>query len=265
MDISLGSLFKLYAFSTGRRMYAMSLTRPIAVELGNKKIVKHIDAAIAQDRVTRELDLRWAGRTLLNRGNGKLKEIDALTDNMITALRDGALLQTRGMEPGDAIHDTVDAFLTDLLPAGVPAITALPYVDQISAVDALVSRLRGPLAPMVKELGLARQVERLAELAVAYRAALDESTMSADAVVFAEVRAARERGQEHLLELVVLILSAYLDPTPEQREARAALLTPILLQNEAIRDYLRARRAVRDVDPDSGVEEPLEGEAEAAA
>lgn len=265
MDITLGILFKLYGFSTGRRMYAMSLVRPIAVGLGNKRIVKHIDTALAHDRVTRALDLRWAGRALLNRGDGKLKEVDALTDNMITALRDGALLQTRGMEPGDAIHDTVDAFLEDLLPAGVQAITSLPYVDQISAVDTLVSRLQGPLAPMVEELGLTRQVDRLAELAVAYRAALDESTMGADAVVFAEVREARERGQEYLLELVVLILSAYLEATPEQREARDALLTPIMLQNEAIRDYLRTRRAPRDVDPDSGVEEPLDGEDEAAA
>jgi hypothetical protein len=34
------------------------------------------------------------------------------------------------------------------------------------------------------------------------------------------------------------------------------LLAPILRQNDAIGQYLRARRAVTDVNPDTGEEEP---------
>lgn len=44
--------------------------------------------------------------------------------------------------------------------------------------------------------------------------------------------------------------------TPEGTAARLALLAPILQQNEAIRQYLRARRAVADVNPETGEDEP---------
>jgi hypothetical protein len=264
MDISLGNLFNLYVFSTGRRMYAMGLTRQAALALGNAIIVSHIDEALAHDRITRMLDLRWAGRELLNRGNGKLKELDGLTDNTVTALRDGALLQTRGMHPRDRIHTTVDAFLTDLMPGGVQSVTGLPYVEQISAVDTILARLQGPLAPMVQELGLNRQVDRLAALAVAYRAALDESNLGGNGIAFEEVRKARELGQQYLMQLLALIVGGYYQETDEHRAARQALLAPILQQNEAIRAFLRARRAVRDVDPESGVEEPAVDEPAAA-
>jgi hypothetical protein len=265
MLVSLNSLFNIYTFSTGRRMYSMSLVKPIAAARKAKEIVTHIDMALAHDRVTRILDIRWDGRQQLNRGGGKLKAVDGLTDNTITAIRDGAVLQTRGMQPDDPIHGVVEAFLAEALPAGVQAITALPFVDQVSAVDAIVTKLQGPLAPVVKELGLTRQVERLAALAVEYRAALDESTLRSDAIVYEEVREAREKGQQYLLALIVLILATYRDDTPEDEEAREALLTPILQQNEAIRVYLRNRRAVRDVDPDTGLEEPVDGEPVAPA
>lgn len=39
-------------------------------------------------------------------------------------------------------------------------------------------------------------------------------------------------------------------------EARAALLGPVLRQNEEIRRYLRSRRKVEDVDPETGEVDP---------
>ena len=51
--------------------------------------------------------------------------------------------------------------------------------------------------------------------------------------------------------------------TPNQ-EARAALLGPILKQDQAISDHIRARRSVPDVDPETGEEEPPPDETVAA-
>ena len=44
--------------------------------------------------------------------------------------------------------------------------------------------------------------------------------------------------------------------SPEDLAGCAALLDPILKQNEAIREYLRTRRAVPDVNPETGEEDP---------
>ena len=48
-------------------------------------------------------------------------------------------------------------------------------------------------------------------------------------------------------------------------KARSALLAPILKQNEAIRTYLRARRGVEDVDPETGEIDPSTAPVEAPA
>ena len=67
---------------------------------------------------------------------------------------------------------------------------------------------------------------------------------------------ARAQGQEHLLQAVSLILGRYYQSTPADVAARAELLAPILRQNEAIRQYLRMRRSVEDVNPDPGEVDP---------
>ena len=46
------------------------------------------------------------------------------------------------------------------------------------------------------------------------------------------------------------------EPSGAQAESRAALLAPILKQDQAISDHIRARRSVPDVDPKTGDEQP---------
>ncbi|MRG96974.1 hypothetical protein [Polyangium spumosum] len=50
------------------------------------------------------------------------------------------------------------------------------------------------------------------------------------------------------------ILGTYDEPTGDHAEKRAALLAPVVKQNEAIRQHLRARRSAPDVDPKTGEE-----------
>jgi hypothetical protein len=60
-----------------------------------------------------------------------------------------------------------------------------------------------------------------------------------------------------LLETVVIILSRHRSSNAEDISARGALLEPVLNQNEEIRRYMRSRRTVADVDPETGQPDPL--------
>ena len=71
-----------------------------------------------------------------------------------------------------------------------------------------------------------------------------------------KVRAARAEGQGLLLETVAIILGKHHERTAAGTAERVALLGPILKQNDQIGQYLRARRAVSDVDPSTGKDTP---------
>jgi hypothetical protein len=128
--------------------------------------------------------------------------------------------------------------------------TSLGFVDELAAVENILTAFDADLAPSVAELGLTRLAKRLAKLAVEYRSALDAP--EPEVVRFGEIRAARAQGQQHLLQAVAQILGKHWRDTPEDVAARAALMAPILKQNEAIRQSLRTQRPVEDIDPVTG-------------
>lgn len=95
--------------------------------------------------------------------------------------------------------------------------------------------------------------EQALTLDLKWRAQNKEPSAQAGVVDFANVRKARAKGQGRLLSAVALILGRYYKSRdPEHNQARGDLLGPIMEQNEIIHAYLRARRKVRDVDPDTG-------------
>ncbi|WP_437761448.1 hypothetical protein WMF27_04705 [Sorangium sp. So ce281] len=155
--------------------------------------MKHCEAAIEHDLATRAIERRWAGEPLATGANPAAQRIDVLVDRTLGAIRDHVVAQTQGAAPDDPIHEEVAAFLKPIFPVSVQAITSLPYLDELAAVDDIVALLKGELALAVKEFGLGRLVTRLA---------------------------------------------------------------PILQQDEAIGHYLRARRAIADVNPETGEDEP---------
>jgi hypothetical protein len=255
VDTTLRALIKLYDFTTGRRLFALGLTRAAAKARGLKSLVARCDAAIAHDTEVRALERRWSAAPADPTANPAARKIDTLVDRTIGALRDAALAQAQGAPADDPIHAQVDAFVKRLFPNGVHAVTAAPFVEELQLVDEIVTLLQGELAPTVKELGLGKLTKRLADLAVQYRDALESPPPSV--VTWGRVRAGRAEGQERMLEIVAMIMGQFHERTPQSNEARAELLGPILKQNDAIAAYLRSRRAVDDVDPETGAEEPV--------
>lgn len=264
MAVDLASLFNLYQLSTGRRIFAMQQVHKIAKKRKLSDLEAHVVAAIKHDRQTRKLDAQWQTQGSRPKSQGDASRVDPLVDRTLTALRDGAAAQAEGAAPDDEIIAKVDAFLTELFPLGVAAVTQLSYVDELSAVDEIVAKLKGDLAPLVKELGLTRQATRLTKLAIDYRAALEAP--APPALDFGSVRAARAEGQSLMLQTVAMIVGMFPKNSPEHVQGRTELLTPILKQNEAVGQYLRSRRTVEDVNPETGEVEteaavPVEGDA----
>jgi hypothetical protein len=255
MDGSLESILDFYVFTTGRRLFALRQVRALAHEQRFTELVKHCDATVAHDLATREIERRWSGEPAAATTNPVAQRID----RTLGAIRDHAVAQAQGALPHDPIHAAVATFVKRIFPVSVYAVTSLPYVDELAAVDDIVKLLKGALAPAVKDLGLGRLVERLADLALQYRDALEVSPPSL--ITWDRVRAARSEGQGLLLEAVAILIGKHHKRTAEGTAERLSLLAPILQQNEAIGQYLRARRAVADVDPDTGEEDPNPPEA----
>ena len=239
--------------STGRRLFALGQTKTVAQEMGgHDDLTERIDEATAHDHQTREVDGLWSGVRSGNLEVAGMGQLDSGLDKVISGIRDGAEAQRQGAAPGDPIHKTVDDFLKELMPAGVFAITSLPYVDELSEAEKMLLKLQGPLAATVVELGLTRPVARLAEIVPLYRAGLQSA--GAKVVDFALVRESRQRGQRYLLEVIVMVLGRYnRADDPAHKAARAALLAPNQKQCEAAR-ILRSRRGAPDAAP--GTDEP---------
>ena len=259
MDATLSALLNFYIFTTGRRLFAMKQVRQAADSAGLADLVAHCDAAIDHDGGARDLDARWLGQNVDAQFSPEARQIDILVDTTLGALRDGVDAAARTSAPGDALG-TAAVKLNDLLfPKGsVASITTLPMVEELAQVQRILKAVTSPeWSATVQDLGLSRHVARLAALEPQYRAALEAAPGK---VAFAAVKDARARGQVLMLQAVAMILGRYPSDAPADLAGRTALLGPILKQNDAIRMYLRSRRAVEDVNPDTGEVEPGSGD-----
>ena len=257
MNISLSALISIYTFSTGRRLFALAQLMKAAKDYKLKELVAHCEMALAYDQKTRALETQWAAPVVAPAGQGVVTRIDFLVDRVLVALRDTTRAQADGHEDTgkDSIPQKAGRLLTAIFPLGVQKVTQAVFVEELAAVDGIVLSLKSKeLAPIVEELGLGNLAKRLAELAVEYRAALEAP--DAEVMSFGDVRGARAQGQEHVLMAIAMILGRFPGATPDHLEARTALLGPILKQNEAIRLYLKSRRTVEDVNPETGEIDP---------
>lgn len=253
MDTSLTTFITLYSFSTGRRLFAfrqlIALTQSPTYSFPD--LTTHLAAALDHDQQTRDLERRYAISPATSpKGLTEARRVDILVDRTLSSLRDAAVAQATGADEGDPIIAISESFVRTVFPKGVNDLTSLGFFDELAAVDNILAAFNAELAPAVAELGLTRLAQRLTKLAVEYRAALDAPDPAI--VSFGAVRAARAQGQQHLLQAVAQILGKHWSDAPGDVAARAALLAPVLKQNEAIRQSLRLQRPVEDIDPVTG-------------
>jgi hypothetical protein len=254
MDMTLATLLSFYAFSTGRRLFAMTEVKNAALASGLAALAAHCDVAIAHDQGTRDREARWASDKNAAQYSPEARQIDLLIDSALGALRDAIHAEARDSGPGDALGEAAAKLEKEAFPAGLAAITTLPFVEEHAEVERIIALLQSPAwGTVIQDLGLSRRLARVVELEAPYRAAIALPTKT---VTFDEVKAARAKGQSLMLQAVAMILGLHPSDGDADLAGRKALLGPIVKQNEAIRAYLRARRAIEDVDPTTGELEP---------
>ncbi len=213
----------------------------------------HHHRALDHESKTLKLEAKWEASGY-DSDPQRVKKVDAKVDRTLTAIRDAAYAQSMASEMDDPLYATVHEFLGELFPAGVHAVSSMAYVEELAAVDTIVKQMKGPFARHVKDLGLERLAGRLAELAKEYREVQEEKP--AGDATYGDVRAARAQGQKYLLQAVAVVVGTYFNETAEHVRLRTALLTPVLVQQEAVRQYLKVRKPVEDIDPNTGEAKP---------
>jgi len=250
MDATLASLLSFYLFSTGRRLFAMGEVKKLALAANLSALAAHCDVAVATDEATRALEATWAGDKDASLYTPEARQIDLLVDAALVSLRSALNAEIRDAAPGDPLGEAAVKLEALAFPEGVGAITKLSFVDELAQVKRIVDLLQSAeWASIVTKLGLERRLSRLVELTPTYEAAIAMPTKS---VTFDQVKTARAKGQGLMLQAVAMILGQHPSDDAADLDARKKLLGPILRQNEAIREYLKARRAIEDVDPKTG-------------
>lgn len=250
----LADVFNYYHFPGGRREFALKQISEKATPLKWTELAQHCALAVEHEQQLRHMKRRLA-QIQKRKANPRLMELDPQIDRTV-----GSIYRIFS-ESANTLTDTQESeraakAIERLFPNGARAITSLTFVDQCAEVESILSLLQQDYKDEVRTLGLERFVNQLANLNGEFRTLL--STEQVDGVTADQVRAADAQGQHNLLQAVAMILGRYPGATENDRTMRADLLRPIQRQNEAIRDYLRLRRSVGDVDPDTGNETPSE-------
>ena len=259
MNTQLEDLFGFYLFTTGRRLFAMQQVLKTAKKDRWPELVKHVQAAIAFDRETRQLDITWTQQRGQPLG-AKAQKLDWKIDKTLGSFVKAAQSYAEGLDPEDELVAEIETMLKTIAPAGIQTIMLLPFVEELSELDRINTALDDDLAGTVKKLGSGKLVKRLAKLTSEFRTELE--TEPETRIIFDQVRAARARGQRNMLQAVAMITGRYYGDSQEHVSRRDELLTPIMRQNDEIGAYLKSRRPILDVNPATGEPEPLPSPAE---
>ena len=240
-------LINLPQLTTGRVIFALKGFPDEA------RAVPAIAAAVAgveQAAVAlKAIEHDWVLSKTRSNARGKAAALDVEIDRAIGAIATLARGYVSGLGADDPVHKAAARVLARALPQGAGAITRLVYEEELDAGLVLVARLRGELAEEAAQIGLEPVIAALEGLLPRFEAELKKSAVKVD---FSQVRAARDTLHQAVAVLVVQVLAHH--ATPDQAEARAAALKPILFQAGEVAALRRRRRRVTDVDPETGVE-----------
>lgn len=250
MSAYLSDLISLYAFSTGRRLFAQGQTKTHAAKAALTSLENHCSAAIAHDQNTLVMEAKWAGTKPSRMYGPGAKKADVLIDVALGALDSALEAETRDASDGDPLGQSALELRFALFPMGLAAVTKAVYVEELAEAERILDVLQSPKwSQTVQDLGLHRRMNKLGALVGQYRTAVGAKD---DKIVFEELKAMRAQGQALLHQSVAMILGLHPSDSAADVAARKQLLGPILAQNDAIRMYLKTRRSVPDVNPETG-------------
>jgi len=244
MGPTLAETFNLYVFPTGRRQWTHARIAELARARSLDDLAAHCEAAVAHDERTRTLR-RTLDTARAMPANPRLTELDAAIDRSLGAIY--RICTEAGLALGPDFQAPADTLRRSVFPNGAVALTLLPWVEQVTEVQSVITLLDDDHLETVQALGLTPWVTRLRDLHTEFAAALTH-TAPAD-LTADDLRARDAAGQDLLLETVARVLGTYPRATKADTRARAELLAPLYQQSEAIRQRRRTRRTPTDIDP----------------
>lgn len=253
-------LFALYVLTIGRVRFCLSVLRPLAVGVGDGRLVERIDAAEHQASLTYEMEARWAQqRKVASSSRGRASRIDPAVDRLVTATVDTLQALVRSLGEAHPLRKLAQELLDHCFPGGAHAITSLSYDEELVMVEWLHKELAAR-SKDVAAVGIGVYLEALSAILPKYRAELE--AMKPQGLSYDALLAARKATHARLLRVVARIVDEW--GGDDQEETLYTLLTPIVFQNDRVGEYYRSRVAPKDVDPETG-EETDEEPAEPAA
>lgn len=251
MDTAVYSYIKLYQFTSGRRLFVYREIKDIAKELNQPTLVAHIDKAYAYEIKVRDLEEQWLSQKGLG-VSSDLRPYDNALDRSLTGFAKYCESFQHGMDEDNPTYIAASRISNAAFPNGVLAITRLPYVDELSSVEALLKKLskdeyKDALTKLNMSLMLNNIKTKYQEFYDAY------NNVKSQSVNYGDVKAARTQGQQYLVQMVAIILGTFYNDEDHVAK-RQRLLTPLNRQLLRIAELVSKRRTITDVDPESGKE-----------
>lgn len=239
-------LFNVPQLTPGRVRYALSQMPPAAADAPGMadRLAEVQQAAAAAVEIRKAYD-RSKGQS---RARGVAKALDNEIDRLVGAIATVAQANQAAMPASDPTHQASKALMQTVLPLGARAVTSLPFEDELSAVKEMLADLDAA-GDLAARAGVAHLVEALTAKVGPFEAELAKQAAIVD---YKQVEAQYMAMQRAVVVLLAQIVANHAEPA--QAAGLAATLAPLNEQFERVRDLRRRRRAVVDVDPESGVE-----------
>lgn len=239
-------LIDLPALEEGR--IGFSLSQLSGATLALPGVAERVVQARAAADATTEVRVLWSRARSQPTARGRAAELDAQIDRALGSIATITQSLMRGLPADDPTHQAAKALLDLALPEGAGPVASLAYEAELNYVRKMLQRVEAA-GDLAARAGVAPVIATLTRLVPLFEAELSARPELMEYSVLREHEAEMRRAYA---AVVVQIAAAFLDPG--QESALKGALAPILEQVERVRQARRDRKAVRDVDPQSGVE-----------
>jgi hypothetical protein len=237
--------------SAGRRIVAARRVKEIATAETMPEVAARCDIAVASSE--RELQTNQDFKTMdPSKARTEALDLDTSSDTALHIVQNvcqaHASASRRGFKTRHA--QAAELVIKRLIPQGANAITRLPYEEQLAAMRMLAKNAEAPeVVEALDILSLTEHVAIVRDNLDAYEIAIRRL---ARPLHYRDVLAIRNEGHDTYCELVAQILLS--TSTPDKRELRERLLSPIQEQLSIQRTQAQNRHPKTDLDPKTGAE-----------
>ena len=249
-------LVNLHVLPPGRVVFAMNVTLNDLKGSSDKPMRVFVERVRNQALRAWDEEQRWLAARRGEEGFLRaVREADEIADSRLNGFH-GQLESLMHLIDAPKLRKSIEEIGEIVFPDGPHLVVSAEYAEQVGYVLAAMDRLREEHPKEVVTLKLANHVQTVTEAHLALQRALNSGQQGAG---FESVIAARAALQRVVRVLVARAVSKHPGWNEGDRPERLKVLGPLLAQNMQVDNYLRRRRAVRDVNPETGQElAPLE-------